>query len=70
MAGRYTNAVLTVIATALCALVVQNAMRPSRASSVDIPQVQICNQLGLQCADIVPARDGTGHALLVRDRMD
>jgi hypothetical protein len=50
MSSRYTNAVLTVIATALCALVAQNMVHPSRAGFLDVQKVQICDGVGAYCA--------------------
>jgi hypothetical protein len=47
----YTKTVLSIIAAALLALVVQNAIHPSQAQSSQPQKVQIC---GTQhCADLV-----------------
>jgi hypothetical protein len=39
----YTKGVVTVIAAALCALVVQNAIQQSRAENGQLQKVQICD---------------------------
>lgn len=39
----YTKGVLTVIAAALCALVVQNAIQQSKAENGQLQKVQICD---------------------------
>jgi hypothetical protein len=53
MIDRYTKSVLTVIALALVAIVVQNGVLPARAQ-LDGPQkVQVCDTLG-NCAGMTP----------------
>lgn len=50
---RYTKAVLTVIAAALCALVAQNAAGPSQAQQSPVQLVAICSLDGNNCAGVV-----------------
>jgi len=53
MNDRYTKAVLTVIAAALCALVAQNAIGPLGAAGRQFPQqVVICDVKGDKCAEV------------------
>lgn len=54
---RYTKAVLTVIAAALCVLAVQNAVAPSHAQLGAAPgstvqRVAVCDVSGTRCAGI------------------
>jgi len=51
---RYTKTTLTVIALALWALVLQNALRPSLAQQNPVVQhVAICDTNGFNCAKVV-----------------
>jgi hypothetical protein len=52
MVDHYTKVVLTVIAGALLALVVQNAVRTASAQGGEIQKVQICDSQN--CADLSP----------------
>lgn len=49
---RYTRGVLTVIAVALCVLVVQNAASPAGAQTGNVQRVVICDVGGFTCADV------------------
>ncbi|MBX6373811.1 MAG: hypothetical protein IRZ13_06170 [Acetobacteraceae bacterium] len=55
---RYTKAVLTVIAAALCVLAVQNAVAPSHAQlgaapgTPTVQRVAVCDVSGTRCAGI------------------
>lgn len=68
MVDHYTKAILTVIATALVALVMQGAIGQSRAQ-YGAQKVEICS--GFQCAGLVPyditvyGRTSTHYALPV-----
>jgi len=55
MVDRYTKAVLTVIAAALLALVVQNAVHTASAQGGQVQKVQICDSQN--CADLSPIVD-------------
>ena len=59
MVDRYTKAILTVIATALVALVIQGAIRQSRAMD-EIQMVKICDS-SISCVATVPASDSGGR---------
>jgi hypothetical protein len=50
----YTKGVLTVIAAALCALVIQNAIQQSKAESGQLQKVQICDDH--DCLRLSPIR--------------
>jgi hypothetical protein len=52
MIDRYTKAILTVIAAALVAIVIQSAVRPSKAMD-DIQMVKICDT-PISCVGTVP----------------
>ena len=54
---RYTKAVLTVIAAALVAIVVQNSIGSSEAQSSNIPRVQVCDAWG-NCASLLKIKKG------------
>jgi hypothetical protein len=54
---RYTKAVLTVIAAALVALVVQNSIRSAGAQTSNIPRVQVCDAWG-NCASVIRSKKG------------
>lgn len=65
---RYTKAVLTVIAGALCVIVAQNAISPAQ-SQAGLQRVVICDVRGANCAGIVADAPGVrsgGGALSVR----
>ena len=51
MIDRYTKTILTVIAAALVALAVQNALPSARAAG-GVQKVVICNKDGTRCADV------------------
>ena len=51
MIDRYTKAVLTVIASALTLLVIQNAMQPAIAQG-GVAKVQICGSSAFDCASV------------------
>jgi hypothetical protein len=64
---RYTKAVLTVIAGALCVIAAQNAISPAQ-SQAGLQRVVICDVRGQACAGVVadsPTLRG-GGALAVR----
>ena len=48
---RYTKIVLTVIAFALLANVVQNNLKDANAAESAVQKIAICNQLGTFCVD-------------------
>jgi len=68
---RYTRAVLTVIAGALCVLAAQNAgVGRAQAQSSDVQKVAICDVGGKICAQLVRTALGAPslNALVVQDR--
>jgi len=50
----YTKGVVTVIAGALCVLVVQNAIQQSKAENAQLQKVQICDDQ--HCLSLSPIR--------------
>jgi hypothetical protein len=50
----YTKGVITVIAAALCALVVQNAIQQSKVENAQLQKVQICDDQ--HCLSLSPLR--------------
>ena len=62
MSDYYTKAVLTVIAAALVALVLQNSIRPVGASG-QLQAVAICDPIEIgQCARVARFGSGTGNS--------
>jgi len=57
MVDRYTKAVLTVIAAALVAIVVQNCISSSAAQTASVPKVQVCDGWG-NCASLIRSKKG------------
>ena len=61
----YTNAVLTIIALALAALVAQNFVAMSRAQPAQVQQVQICGydqSISFNCAPVGSIKDALGRS--------
>jgi hypothetical protein len=54
---KYSKAVLTVIAAALCAIVAQNAVSPAQ-SQAGLQRVVICDVRGQNCAGVVADAPG------------
>jgi glycine cleavage system aminomethyltransferase T len=54
---KYTKIVLTVIATCLVALVIQNTITNAHATG-GVQKVAVCNENGTVCADVYEARWG------------
>src|SRR5215468_4761020 len=57
MVDRYTKAVLTVIAAALVAIVVQNSINSSAAQGPNVPKVQVCDAGG-NCVSVLQNKKG------------
>ena len=66
----YTKAVLTVIAAALVALVIQNGIRTSKAQPDQLTKIQICDDRGrLICATVSGGMEGGGRYPITTDRL-
>jgi hypothetical protein len=50
---QYRDLVLTIIAIALTIIAVEGLIGPSKAQSLAITKVQICNSIGTDCAAII-----------------
>ncbi len=66
---RYTEVVLTVIATALVGLLAQNAVRPVTAQG-GIMRVAVCSEDGSRCAAVGRLRNEEFNRIAVGTRED